>query len=439
MAKCSTCGKKGLFVRVNQDKRCKLCESAHQEQLREIDRLRVEESKRQEEKGRIERERLEAEELAERNRLEAEACEKQIAREQAVESEKVRQRTRRREASSIKGNFTELRFWTKKWFSTILRSFTVIDVETTGLNPAVDRIIEIGAIKFLSGVESGKFLTLVNPLICISPGATAVNHITDDMVVNAPVFADVADILWEFLGDTDVFVAHNAAFDLAFLKMEFSRCGYEFSGTYLDTLSMSRSLFPSLLNHKLQTVLEKVGSSRMAEHRAEADCYGCAEIVQFALEKFRDEHPEMKSPKPVDSASPYVLILSDDIPRIHDSCEARKMLVENLKRETGLSETKAVQCNEEIVFDGSAFVFTGTIVGYSRAELEKQVQERGGRVTGGVSIKTNYVVAGLQDTAVVLDAEGAKSSKILKAEALQAEGHDVRIISADSLAAALRR
>lgn len=134
------------------------------------------------------------------------------------------------------------------------RRTVVMDLETTGLSPQRgDRVIEIGAVSCTKGVISGEFHSLINPSIRITSGARNTHGITDGMLAGKP---KPEVVLWDFhrfIGNS-VLVAHNASFDLTFLRYEFGRCGLSFSNPYHCTLAMSRKRYPQLRDHKLETV-----------------------------------------------------------------------------------------------------------------------------------------------------------------------------------------
>ncbi len=117
----------------------------------------------------------------------------------------------------------------------------VIDVETTGLSPADGhRVCEIALLRFLRGTVVDSLVSLVDPLRPISPGASAVNGITDPMVAGAPTFADLFPRIAAFVGD-DVLVFHNAPFDLSFLRHESRLAGERWPGNpVVDTLALAR-------------------------------------------------------------------------------------------------------------------------------------------------------------------------------------------------------
>lgn len=178
--------------------------------------------------------------------------------------------------------------FTKKWREICRHEFIVLDFETTGLNYKQDRIIEVAAIKYVDGIETDKMVTLVNPLMHIHSDATAINHITDDMVADAPTERSVIPQLIEFLGDS-LIVGHCVSFDLSFLEVAAQRYGYNVKYNYIDTRSVSKKLFKGLPNYKLGTVAEALHINTGTLHRAEADVRVCAEIISIALNSLIDE------------------------------------------------------------------------------------------------------------------------------------------------------
>lgn len=124
--------------------------------------------------------------------------------------------------------------------------FIAFDVETTGLNASSDRIIELGAVIFENGIPMKAFSSLVNPGIAV-PAATAINHITNAMVKNAPDEEIVYPEFLEFLGDAvcgnTIMCAHNARFDFDFLGNTLSRLGFDAELKYIDTLATFTSLY----------------------------------------------------------------------------------------------------------------------------------------------------------------------------------------------------
>ncbi len=156
--------------------------------------------------------------------------------------------------------------------------FIAFDLETTGIIPGVDKIVEIGAVLFVNGQVDAVFSTLIDPLRPIPPGASRVNGISDDMVRGKPTIDKILEPLSEFCG-TDIMVAHNAPFDSQFLiadykKIELSTPG----GIILDTLPISRKVFPGLANYKLGTLVQHLKIPTGQFHRAEEDATYCGRL-----------------------------------------------------------------------------------------------------------------------------------------------------------------
>ena len=167
-------------------------------------------------------------------------------------------------------------------------TFTVLDVETTGLAPHFgDRICEIALLRCREGRELGRFSSLVNPGRPISPGASAVNGIRDRDLVDAPVFSEIAPSVMTFLEDS-VLVAHNAPFDPAFLSAEFGICQLPApTQVVIDTLALARRCyrFPS---NSLGSVAHFLGIEVRGQHRAMVDVL----TTKMVLERFLADSSE---------------------------------------------------------------------------------------------------------------------------------------------------
>lgn len=167
--------------------------------------------------------------------------------------------------------------------------FVVFDLETTGVKTSQARITEIGAYRVKNGEVTGEFHTLVNPEMPIPWFIVRLTGITDEMVAEAPLFADVAHDLLSFIGDS-VLVAHNSAFDMRFLNYEIGRVfpDYRVANPCLCTVQLSRRLLPDIVNHKLKTVAEHYSIDLVNHHRASADAYATAHIFLNLLTKMQD-------------------------------------------------------------------------------------------------------------------------------------------------------
>ena len=162
--------------------------------------------------------------------------------------------------------------------------YVVFDLETTGISPYNDSIIEISAVKVIGGKVVDTFSTLVNPRRSIPYGATAVNGITDDMVEDEPYLEEVLPGFNAFIEDF-VLVGHNiASFDMKFIwKAATEHLGQTFSNDYIDTLPMARKRLPKLAHHRLVDLAEYYNISTEGAHRALNDCImnqQCFELLQ---------------------------------------------------------------------------------------------------------------------------------------------------------------
>ena len=155
--------------------------------------------------------------------------------------------------------------------------FIVFDIETTGLDAGRERITEIGAVRLSSGEETARFHTFVNPGKPIPANVTHLTGITDDMVKDAPGEGEALRMFAEF-AKQDVLVAHNSAFDMAFLKSRGAANALEFPNAVLDTLALARALYPDMRRHRLDTMAKKLGVKLEGHHRAVNDADATARL-----------------------------------------------------------------------------------------------------------------------------------------------------------------
>lgn len=165
--------------------------------------------------------------------------------------------------------------------------FFVIDVETTGNKIGTDKIIQIGAILIENGEIIEQFASFVNPNMKLSSFIKQFTGIEDEMLSKAPTFDLIAPMLSEMLEDA-YFVAHNVPFDLAFLKAEFRKCGERWKNCpTLDTVELSRLLFPSLNSYKLNQLATELSLEHDRPHRADSDAEATAQLLLNLLKKLK--------------------------------------------------------------------------------------------------------------------------------------------------------
>ena len=159
--------------------------------------------------------------------------------------------------------------------------YVVFDIETTGFSPVKNRIIEIGAVKISRGEIVDSFSAFINPQTPIPFEIEKLTGIRDDMVMDAPTIEVVLPQFLEFCGDA-VLVAHNANFDMSFIKENVSRLNISREFTYVDTVGIARMLLPNQAKHTLDAVAKTLGISLENHHRAVDDAEATAEIfVKF--------------------------------------------------------------------------------------------------------------------------------------------------------------
>lgn len=163
------------------------------------------------------------------------------------------------------------------------RPLVFIDLETTGLNPFVDRIVELTLLKISPNGSEESRTKLVNPEMPIPEEATAVNGITDDDVADKPIFKQYANGLNEFLSDCDISGFNIKRFDLRFLETEFKRVGVEFSRLgrcIIDTMTIYHSFDPRDLK---AAYMKYCGKKLENYHTSDADVKASAEILDAQL------------------------------------------------------------------------------------------------------------------------------------------------------------
>ena len=169
------------------------------------------------------------------------------------------------------------------WYE--LGPFTVFDVETTGRSPVYDRIVEIGALRIEKDGSESRFSTLINPGRRIPYSASKIHHITNDMVMTAPRFEEIAQDFMTFISGSKL-VAHNARFDLSFLQESLARCGMmPWEGDTMDTLRLVRTTHPGLPSYKLQElrITLDLGCGGGIAHRAGCDVEWTAVLLKKSL------------------------------------------------------------------------------------------------------------------------------------------------------------
>ena len=166
--------------------------------------------------------------------------------------------------------------------------FTVFDLETTGLYPDRDRIIEIGAVKFNLAGEEYRFSGLINPGIEIPQAASNVNGIDDSMVADKPAIEEILPDFVSFIDNT-VLIAHNIGFDASFLMSNIERLNIPVNDLIcLDTIILAKKFFKGLYSYSLGNIVKNLGIELENAHRAEDDAVACMNLFTECLKKIPD-------------------------------------------------------------------------------------------------------------------------------------------------------
>ena len=165
-------------------------------------------------------------------------------------------------------------------------TYCVLDLETTGLSAKTEKITEIGIMKVKNGEVVDEFCEFVNPEKHIPDRVQEITHITDDMVIDAPKIEELFPKVLEFIKGS-VLVAHNATFDIGFLKNVAKDLGYEFDYTYVDTLPLARKLYPNLKKHKLGKIAEHLGIEVIVAHRALDDVDTTVKVLREMMKELK--------------------------------------------------------------------------------------------------------------------------------------------------------
>lgn len=280
--------------------------------------------------------------------------------------------------------------------------YTVVDTETTGLDPQADRLIEIAAIRVRAGKEVARFETLVKPGRKLSKAIVDLTGITDGELTNAPEPQDALQQFMEFLKD-DIIVAHNANFDVNFLYDSMQRCGMKpLENNFVDTMRLAKCIRPDLSNYKLATLAKAYRIAQPKAHRALADC----ETTMAVLQKLDEDARQQKI----------------DFTQIQKKGYSSRSRVAGIVAEPGKERP-------ESPFYGKHCVFTGELDSMTRWEAAQAVVNIGGLCTDKVTQKTSYLIAGKNEF-YGADSE-RKTINLQKAEELIRQGADLRILTED--------
>jgi DNA polymerase-3 subunit epsilon len=196
----------------------------------------------------------------------------QLRRNQLLQLERLR-------AAGLRADVVRVR-----WVLDPQQTYVVVDVETTGGQGEQHRITELAAVKVRAGEVIDRFESLVDPQRPVPRGITRLTGITDEMVANAPRFAELADDFAAFMGDA-IFVAHNVNFDYGFVSREYARLGRPFRHPKLCTCASMRKLWPGGDSYSLAALCQRFDIPLKTHHRALCDAEAAAQLLLIVNEK----------------------------------------------------------------------------------------------------------------------------------------------------------
>ena len=177
----------------------------------------------------------------------------------------------------------------------MLKSYIAFDVETTGLNPLEDEILEIGALKVREGRVAERFMEFIRPTLSVPPAITALTGITDEMVAGARSRRQVVADFLDFCGD-DILIGHNVSFDYSFKKCSAAADGLPFEKMGIDTLKIAQKVHRDLEAKSLGSLCDYYHIENRSAHRAYHDALATAKLYQTLAHYFETDDPKLFKP-----------------------------------------------------------------------------------------------------------------------------------------------
>lgn len=281
------------------------------------------------------------------------------------------------------------------------KDYVVVDLETTGLYPKFDEIIEISCLRVRNYEIVDSFSSLAKPEEEICDFITELTGITNEMLSAAPPISQVLPSALAFVGN-DIVVGHNVNFDINFL---YDAClcvlGKKFSNNFIDTMRIARRLYPELKHHRLRDMVEHLNIEPGKYHRALNDC-------DMTQKCFKAMHEEILSL--YNTEGEFVSLFH----RKSKPLDARTL------------STTVTEFDTTHPLYGKVCVFTGVLEKMERKNAMQIVLDLGGQCANSVTKKTNFLILGNNDYCSTI--KDGKSSKQKKAEEYKLDGCDIEIV-----------
>ncbi|UCG27858.1 MAG: GIY-YIG nuclease family protein [Bacteroidales bacterium] len=266
--------------------------------------------------------------------------------------------------------------------------YTIVDIETTGGSYQYDRITEIAVYVHDGEKITDEFTTLINPERSIPYFITALTGITNDMVVDAPKFYEVAREIVE-LTEGKIFVAHNANFDYQFIRQEFKSLGFNFKRKVLCTVKLCRKIMPGLRSYSLGNLCNELNIRIETRHRAAGDARATAALFKLLLSLNRDT---------------CSLITNNGFPGINPVLDTR--VIEDLSEETGIYYF--YDENGEIIYIGKSRNIRQRVLTHLKNNSSKRAMEMKEKIAD-----IGYEITGSELIALIIESYEIKKIKPL--------------------------
>lgn len=282
------------------------------------------------------------------------------------------------------------------------KNYILIDLETTGLSPTYNEIIEISALKIKNGEVVDIFSELIKPEYEIDDFIAKLTGITNEMVENSRKVKEVISDFMNFINKDDILVGYNVNFDINFLYDNLLRTSNQFlENNFVDIMRIAKhALKDKVDSFRLKKLAKYYQIDTDGMHRGVKDCQVSKIIFEkvqsLILENYKTHEEFLKSRKKI-----------------------QYLKAKDIKTSNEEFDSEHQCCDKQ-------FVFTGVLNRLTRKEAMQLVVDFGGKVNDGVNKETNFLVMGDLDYSKTVT--GEKSSKIIKAETLKLKGQDIEII-----------
>lgn len=278
--------------------------------------------------------------------------------------------------------------------------YVVLDIETTGLDPDYDDIIEISAIKCVADEPIDAFSTLIKAPFGVSDFITDFTGITNEMLADAPAISDIFPQFLEFLSD-NIIIGHNVNFDVNFLyDTSLKICERPLKNDFVDTMRLSRRMFPDEAHNRLSDLIVRFGIDADVSHRADSDARQTHEVYLHLKSLFQKGG-------------------------FADALELKRHSSKYLRASDISPDINNLNFDSDIY--GKVFCFTGSLSSFTRAAAMQEVVNRGGVCADTVRKDVNYLVIG--GNGYKMELENGKSKKWISAEKLMKKGNPISVIS----------